>query len=555
MHAQQQDWHQENTEKVDPAADGWPSEALHDAAKEQLKHLFEYTCHAGELPDHLFAVDFSGTKLQAAETVTAYQQQDFTVIDGVNINQLPSLASEVWLKDCIWEGQFFNDFFKIVSVDLDSDKFFGTEVMMHGPYGEAPFLSQLNLEFYATWHYPADADDLPLLRSIKLERYQLISTAKPLFSDVSAAIFSNVPRYRQELLHGVDKYINKNDRIIRSSLIGSQGIALGDVNGDGLDDIYLAQQGGLANRLFIHQVNGSVIETAAQAGVDFLDNTRGVLLCDFDNDGDQDLAAAVGANILIAYNDGNGIFSKRVVLRMNNASDIYSMTAGDPDNDGDLDIYACRYVLGGIMGGAPSPYHDADNGASNFLWRNDGNQEWTESAAAVGLDENNSKFSMAAVWHDLDGDGDLDLYVSNDFGRNNLYVNDGTGHFSDQAIALEADDIGAAMGISVADYDSDGDSDLLVTNMFSSAGRRIAAQSDRFMQGSSQEVHKDYVRHARGNTLLAFDDGKFIDKTESSRMTVGGWGWGASFIDFNNDGYADIYSPNGFVTSAKSQDL
>jgi hypothetical protein len=555
MHAQQQDWHQENTEKVDPAADGWPSEALHDAAKEQLKHLFEYTCHAGELPDHLFAVDFSGTKLQAAETVTAYQQQDFTVIDGVNINQLPSLASEVWLKDCIWEGQFFNDFFKIVSVDLDSDKFFGTEVMMHGPYGEAPFLSQLNLEFYATWHYPADADDLPLLRSIKLERYQLISTAKPLFSDVSAAIFSNVPRYRQELLHGVDKYINKNDRIIRSSLIGSQGIALGDVNGDGLDDIYLAQQGGLANRLFIHQVNGSVIETAAQAGVDFLDNTRGVLLCDFDNDGDQDLAAAVGANILIAYNDGNGIFSKRVVLRMNNASDIYSMTAGDPDNDGDLDIYACRYVLGGIMGGAPSPYHDADNGASNFLWRNDGNQEWTESAAAVGLDENNSKFSMAAVWHDLDGDGDLDLYVSNDFGRNNLYVNDGTGHFSDQAIALEADDIGAAMGISVTDYDSDGDSDLLVTNMFSSAGRRIAAQSDRFMQGSSQEVHKDYVRHARGNTLLAFDDGKFIDKTESSRMTVGGWGWGASFIDFNNDGYADIYSPNGFVTSAKSQDL
>jgi len=207
------------------------------------------------------------------------------------------------------------------------------------------------------------------------------------------------------------------------------------------------------------------------------------------------------------------------------------------------------------MGGVPAPYHDADNGATNFFWRNDGNQKWTESAAAVGLDDNNHKFSMAAVWHDLDDDGDLDLYVSNDFGRNNLYINDGQGRFSDQAIALGADDIGAAMGVSVSDYDRDGDSDILVTNMFSSAGRRIATQPDRFMKGQAQDVHKDYVRHARGNTLLANNRGKFVDKTESSQMTVGGWGWGASFIDFNNDGYADIYSPNGFVTSEKSKDL
>jgi hypothetical protein len=63
------------------------------------------------------------------------------------------------------------------------------------------------------------------------------------------------------------------------------------------------------------------------------------------------------------------------------------------------------------------------------------------------------------------------------------------------------------------------------------------------------------VRHARGNTLLVNNNGKFVDETEMSHMTVGGWGWGASFLDFNNDGYADIYSPNGFVTSEKSKDL
>ena len=553
--AQQQNWYQENAEKVNPIADGWPSEALHDAAKEQFERLFNASYHADEMPGDLFADDFLGTALIAERTKNSYLQEDMTVVEGIDLEAIPRLGAADWYAASTGVGNFFNTFFKITSVDLDSNEYFGTSVIVHAAFGELPFLNQINQEFYATWLYPADKDSVPLLRSIKLDKYQLTSTAKPLFSDVSAAVFSSVPRYRQELLHGVDKYINKTDRIVGSSLIGSQGMALGDVNGDGLEDIYLAQQGGLANRLYIHQKDGSVIENAAAAGVDFLDNTRGVLLCDFDNDGDQDLAVAVGANILIAYNDGTGIFTERAALRMIDPADIYSMTAGDPDNDGDLDIYACRYVLGGIMGGVPAPYHDANNGATNFFWRNDGNQKWTESAAAVGLDDNNHKFSMAAVWHDLDDDGDLDLYVSNDFGRNNLYINNGQGHFSDQAIALGADDIGAAMGVSVSDYDRDGDSDILVTNMFSSAGRRIATQPDRFMKGQAQDVHKDYVRHARGNTLLANNRGKFVDKTESSQMTVGGWGWGASFIDFNNDGYADIYSPNGFVTSEKSKDL
>ena len=553
--AQQQDWYQENAEKVNPTADGWPSEALHDAAKEQFERLLNASYHANEMPDALFADDFSGTALIAERTKNSYLQEDMTVVEGIDLDASPRLGAADWYAASTCAGDFFNTIFKITSIDLDSNEYFGTSVIVHAAFGGLPFLNQINQEFYATWLYPADKDSAPLLRSIKLDKYQVTSTAKPLFSDVSAAVFSKVPRHRQELLHGVDKYINKTDRIVGSSLIGSQGMALGDVNGDGLDDIYLAQQGGLANRLYIHQKDGSVIENAATAGVDFLDNTRGVLLCDFDNDGDQDLAVAVGANILIAYNDGTGIFTERAALRMTDPADIYSMTAGDPDNDGDLDIYACRYVLGGIMGGVPAPYHDADNGATNFFWRNDGNQKWNESAAAVGLDDNNHKFSMAAVWHDLDDDGDLDLYVSNDFGRNNLYINDGQGHFSDQAVALGADDIGAAMGVSVSDYDRDGDSDILVTNMFSSAGRRIATQPDRFMKGQAQDVHKDYVRHARGNTLLANEGGKFVDKTESSQMTVGGWGWGASFIDFNNDGYADIYSPNGFITSEKSKDL
>jgi len=307
---------------------------------------------------------------------------------------------------------------------------------------------------------------------------------------------------------------------------------MGDINGDGLEDIYLAQQGGMPNKLLIHQPDGTVRDFSNESGTNFLDNTRGVLICDFDNDNDQDLAVTIGSSILIAYNNGHGIFDTHQALRMPNSADIYSIAAGDPDNDGDLDLYACRYVLGGIMGGVPSPYHDANNGAENLFWRNDGDRKWKECANEVGLNDNNRKFSMAAAWYDLEQDGDLDLYVANDFGRNNLYVNDGNGHFKDYASALYADDIGAGMGIDIQDYDCDGDNDLLITNMFSAAGSRIATQNERFMHGEAKSVHAEYVRHARGNTLLEKSGDAFQDKTNSAKMAVGGWGWGASFFDF-----------------------
>ncbi|MDP6963395.1 MAG: VCBS repeat-containing protein, partial [Planctomycetota bacterium] len=331
---------------MSPAADGWPSEELHDAAKKQLKIILTSFYNEGKFPDGVFATNFTGTPLIPADTEVIYQAPEMTVMEAAGVIASTRLSAKEWHAASFIKGNYFNDFFKIVSVDINDD-FFGTHVIVHAPFGESPFLNQINQEFYARWDYPDEDSKYPLLTDVELYSYQLASTAKPLFTDVSASVFKDVPRHRQELLYGVDKHIGKTDRIIGNSLIGSQGIAVADVNGDGLDDIYLAQQGGLPNRLYLHQPDGSVVENSANARVDFLDNTRGVLLCDFDNDGDQDLAAAIGASILIAYNDGNGVFAQRTALRMNDPADIYSLTAGDPDNDGDLDIYACRYVLGG----------------------------------------------------------------------------------------------------------------------------------------------------------------------------------------------------------------
>ena len=86
LEAQQQDWYQENAEKVNPTADGWPSEVLHDAAKEQFERLLNASYHANEMPDALFADDFSGTALIAERTKISYLQEDMTVVEGIDLD-------------------------------------------------------------------------------------------------------------------------------------------------------------------------------------------------------------------------------------------------------------------------------------------------------------------------------------------------------------------------------------------------------------------------------------------------------------------------------------
>ena len=158
-------------------------------------------------------------------------------------------------------------------------------------------------------------------------------------------------------------------------------------------------------------------------------------MLDLDNDGDQDLIVATQIALLLLANDGTGKFEPRAELALPAA---FSLAAADYDLDGDLDLYACNYASAtewaeaGGLGLQPIPYHDANNGPPNALFRNDGAFEFVNVTQALGLDRNNRRWSFAASWEDYDLDGDADLYVANDFGRNNLYRNDG-GQFVDVA--------------------------------------------------------------------------------------------------------------------------
>ncbi|MFN9938996.1 MAG: FG-GAP-like repeat-containing protein, partial [bacterium] len=126
--------------------------------------------------------------------------------------------------------------------------------------------------------------------------------------------------------------------------------------------------------------------------------------------------------------------------------------------------------------------------------------------------------------------------MTNDFGRNNCWVNDGAGLFTDAADDRSGADQAASMGVSAADVDLDGDLDVHVTNMHSAAGGR-AAQDARFMANTPM-LRSDYMRHARGNTLLLNEGGGlYRDGSVEAGITRGGWGWGALFVDFDADGW------------------
>ena len=159
----------------------------------------------------------------------------------------------------------------------------------------------------------------------------------------------------------------------------------------------------------------------------------------------------------------------------------------------------------------------------------------------------------AVAPHQVDRDGDPDLYVANDFGRNNLYRNDG-GRFRDVAAEMGVEDMSAGMGVTWGDFNNDGAADLYVSNMFSSAGNRIAYQ--RQFRNGPVEANAPFQRHARGNTLFEnTGDGTFKDVSIEAGVTMGRWAWGSHFADLNNDGWEDLYVANGFFTTEDTGDL
>ena len=310
----------------------------------------------------------------------------------------------------------------------------------------------------------------------------------------------------------------------------------------------------------------------------------GVAFLDFDNDGKPDLLFVNSApwpwkqsstvpsrvpGIVLYRNEtepDNAIHFTEVSGIPDLAQSFYGMgvAAGDYDGDGWVDV-----LITGVGG--------------TRLLHNEGGISFRDATTAAGVGGDPRDWSTAAAWFDFDNDGDLDLYVGNyvrwsreidaEVGYKliggaraygppmnfqgafpHLYRNDG-GRFVDIAAESGVEDQAAGMGVSWGDSDGDGDLDLLVSNMFSSAGQRITAQA-RFRAADTSDLRAEFRHHALGNSLFVnAGEGAFRDSSDAAGIRMGRWAWGSQFCDLDGDGLPEIVVPNGFMTNEQKDDL
>lgn len=563
----------------DPSRDGWQTEVFQGEAKSRLKELAHFLEHptdaTAEAAEAVAASGFASSGLRPADLSEAFTSGPITVYraTGQATSRGPRLRGPRGLIESLRElidplGDVTEARvgLKIIGVELEPTAAATRQILSFSGRGGGGRFEQ-HTTLLARWSLSAGSEP-PLLTALEtLGDFEEVRYrdpgGRPWFSDRTAGALAHNAAFGQQLMRGTWSWLGEIEASLGADIIGHSGLAIGDVDGDGLEDLYACQPGGLPNRLFLRTPDGTANDRSAWAGVDWLDRSHSALLIDFDNDGDKDLALGTAPALILMANDGSGRFSPRAAF--GDVTYAYSLAAADYDLDGDLDLYATRYSPLADEPGAvvdvpsPVPYHDAENGAANYLLRNDGDWRFTDATHETGMSADNSRWSFAASWEDFDNDGDPDLYVANDFGRNVLYRNDGAKggrpRFVNVAAELGVEDTASGMSAAWGDVDHDGRMDLYVGNMFSSAGHRIAFQS-RFQPGMSAEDRTAVQRLARGNSLfVARDDGRFDDASLGAGVTLGRWAWGSIFADLDNDGWEDLVVANGYLTAPVADDL
>jgi hypothetical protein len=284
----------------------------------------------------------------------------------------------------------------------------------------------------------------------------------------------------------------------------------------------------------------------------------GALLLDYDNDGRRDLwVSSIGPSDRLYRNDGGTFRDVTESAGIQPGVWASMALAADYDRDGDLDVFVTR--MGDQEKKAPNPNYDAENGLPDTLYRNNGDGTFTDVSKAAGVAD--PGWGLAAAWADYDNDGWPDLYVGNEFGRNKLFRNQGNGTFRNVGIESGTADRGAAMGVTWGDMDADGDLDLFVSNMYANS-KWLLFHPDFprpvpwYLSFFTERIHQITEEITRGSSLFRNNgNGTFTDVSDAAGVRDGQWGWGAEFLDYDDDGRLDIYATNGFVSGPILDDV
>jgi enediyne biosynthesis protein E4 len=329
------------------------------------------------------------------------------------------------------------------------------------------------------------------------------------------------------------------------------GVAFYDYDNDGWLDIFLVNGSRLegfppgnepTSHLFRNNRDGTFTDVTAKAGVAHSGWGQGVCIGDYDNDGYEDLFVTYYGKNVLYHNNGDGTFTD-ISQKAGVAGKGTRWNTGcafvDYDRDGKLDLFVANYIdmdlaTAPVPESGPCLYKSVMvacgppglQGGKNILYHNNGDGTFSDVSEAAGIFRANGTYGLGVLTADFDNDGWPDIYVANDSTASALYHNKGNGTFEDVAIdagcALSPDGKPqAGMGVSAADYDLDGNLDLVKTNF----------------AGDTPSL---YHNLGGGN----FEDTTFTAGLGAHTQFLG---WGCGFFDFDNDGWPDILICNGHV--------
>ncbi len=424
------------------------------------------------------------------------------------------------------------------------------------------------------------------LVSWKQKNLKLISSPAPLFQDVTASAFPNeatrmkVARSSHQEL--ILEHAGKKTPTIRharsefksfsdwESAYQFPAASVVDIDRDGFDDLFITDRWQSA-QLLKNKGDGTFEDVTESSGLMIAELANCAYFFDFDNDGDSDvfIGKTLEPSQFFVNEDGKFVPHESTNKTLKETSFVVSGSVADVNGDGLLDMYLSTYAYGSgdIVGWIDQAARPKDRlitrkrfekshayvdrvGPPNILLMNRGGEfEWME----VGDELKQYRDSYQTAWTDIDNDGDVDLYVCNDFSPDVFLRNDTERgsfdiKFTDVTGSIaNPGSMGFGMGASWGDYNNDGDLDLYVSNMYSKAGTRIVAQLD--------DVDERVSVSARGNFLYESIDGKYEQVAgtgdKDQHVSSVGWSFGGQFADFDNDGKLDLYVPSGFYSAPK----
>ena len=353
--------------------------------------------------------------------------------------------------------------------------------------------------------------------------------------------------------------------MVNSAFISGGGVAIGDINNDGLQDIFFTGNQ-VKDKLFLNKGNLTFEDISSSAGISN-DTTwsSGVTIADIDNDGDDDIYVCrfvyleneKSANQLYINNGDLTFTEKAEQFGLADKGFSVQATFFDFDNDGLLDVYVVNQPPSiPNIGNKLNKNQFSDILFSDRLYKNMGNGQFEDYTVKANI--RNFGFGLSVTASDLNNDDWQDLYVTNDFDvADQMYMNQKDGTFKNVIDTATKHISNFSMGCDIADYDNDGNMDVIVVDMMAEDHKRIktnmgSMKPDVFWKAVDEGKHYQYMF----NTLQRNNgNGTFSDLAQLAGVTSTDWSWAPLIADFDNDGNKDLFITNGVKSNNRNSDL